>query len=215
MSEKINRFEGTGPAGRKFRKLDTVSNYDGLTDNEIERAVALIGAGTEAKVEFIFELMSTLRFQTHRTAKELSYAWNLNINTVRGYCARAKDIFNFMAQHERSPDAYRQEIQLRYEHLTNMALQAEKPMLKTDKETGEQEIVYAKAPDIKAAITATKAIAELQAAHRNAVVEANRNQYTERDLSLEQLSELMKEELNETEHMENAQDSERPGGSSD
>ena len=212
---KINRFEGTGPAGRKFRKLDTVANYDGLTDDELEKAVALVGAGTEAKVEFIFELMSTLRFQQHRTAKELSYAWNLNVNTVRGYCSRARDIFNFMAQHERSPDAYRQEIQLRYEHLTNMALQAQKPMLKTDKETGEQEIVYANAPDIKAAITATKAMAELQGAHRNAVVEAARNQYVEKELSLEQLSELMKDELNETDDMENSQDSKRDSGPSD
>ena len=189
--------EGTGSNGKKFAKLATVHDYRGLSEDEHQRALAVADAPIEEKVRFIFELMSTLRFQSHRTAKELSWAWNLKVGTVRGYCSRAKDIYNVMARHEQSPDAYRQEIQLRYEHLTQLALEAKKPMLKTDKETGEQEIVYAEAPDVKAAITATKAIAELQGAHRNAVVEAMKNKYEEQDMSLEEMLSLAQKKIEE------------------
>lgn len=189
--------EGTGANGKKFAKLQTVHNYRGLTEDEHDRAMALTDAPTEEKVEFIFGLMAELRFQTHQTAKELAWAWGLKVNTVRAYCARAGDVFRMMARHERSPEEYRQQIQLRYEHLTNMALQAKKPMLSTNRETGEQTIVYADAPNVQAAITATKAMAELQGAHRNAVVEAQKNQYIEDDESLEDMLKMAQKKLEE------------------
>jgi len=206
VSGKIKPGAGTGAEGKKFAKLATVHDYRGLSEDEHEKALAVADAPIEEKVRFIFELMSTLRFQTHRTAKELSWAWNLKIGTVRGYCSRAKDIFNVMSRHEQSPDAYRQEIQLKYEHLTNLALQAKKPMLKTNKETGEQEIVYAEAPDVKAAITATKAIAELQGAHRNAVVEAMKNKYEEQDMGLEEMLALAQKKIEEEDEEEDGRE---------
>ena len=128
-----------------------------LTPEEEEEAMKLVGSSPDEKVEFIFELNRHFRFEPQLTSKALAEIWGLSVQRVRQYGQDAKRHYRWMAKHsEVDPEVFRAELDDAFQVLRDKAVNAKKPFM-----TKEGEIVYADQPDVKSAIMAQRARAEL------------------------------------------------------
>lgn len=149
----VPEIKGTG---RSIERKSFITSYR-LTPLEEQEAMALAGSSVEEKVEFIFELNRHFRFEPLLTCRELARIWGLNISTVRKYGQDAKRQYRYMAKMaEPDPEVFRAELDDAFQVLRDKAVNAKKAFL-----TKEGEVVYADQPDVKGAIMAQRARAEL------------------------------------------------------
>lgn len=185
MSKKFNgdTFGDTGgldkalvPRGIKWMSPDEVHEAGLITDSD-----------KEEKIQFIYDLKETFRWQDGQTHKDLAKIWDLSPAVVRGIAVAAGRHFRMRMG---DPEEIQGAIFAKLEHITTSAMNNTKALVvQVDKDS--QEVEYVDAPDHKAAIAGLVAIGNLAGLnHKKMEV----NVKYER-MSSEQLFETMRAEL--------------------
>jgi hypothetical protein len=124
-----------------------------LDDQDIDEAVKLQGAERGERVRFIYNMISESRWSVGRTGPELSYIWQIQLNTVNQYAAEAYRHFKLQLG---DPDELRGALMEKLNYVVDSSMKAKKPFL-----TKEGELVYADAPDHRSAINGIVAMGDL------------------------------------------------------
>lgn len=187
MSTKSNgdTFGDTGgidnalvPRGIKWMSADEVHEAGLITDSD-----------KEEKIQFIYDLKETFRWQDGQTHKDLAKIWDLSPAVVRGIAVAAGRHFRMRMG---DPEEIQGAIFAKLEHIVTSAMNNQKALVvQVDKD--RQTVEYVDAPDHKAGIAGLVAIGNLVGLNQKKM---EVNVKYER-MSSEKLFETMRAELEE------------------